>query len=329
MILAGDVGGTKTVLGLFEADGSGLRCITEERLSSRDHVALEDAIGEFLGASGSPEIASACFGIAGPVIEGRVRATNLPWELSVETLAKACGTSRVELLNDLQACAWGMLVLDDDCFEVLNEGGVHRSPGHIAVVAPGTGLGIGLLIWDGERHHPVATEAGHVDFAPQGEEQIALYRYLRDKLGGHVSTERILSGPGLVDVYRFLREQSGVPEPRTLTDRRRAGDDAAVISEAGLADQDPVCVRALQLFVEVLGAEAGNAALRTLTRGGVYLAGGIPPKILPALRGNRFLDAYLDKGRFRPLLADVRVAVCLESRAPLLGAAHRAHDLVR
>lgn len=326
MIVAGDVGGTKTLLGLFEPSDDGPRCLREVSIPSAEDAEFAEAVASFLRDAGSPEIEAGCFGIAGPVIDGRVYTTNLPWEVDEASLAEVCGAKRVELLNDLQAASLGMLVVDD--FAVLHGGRDADRPGTIAVVAPGTGLGVGILYWDGDRHHAIATEGGHVDFAPRDERQIALLRWLQRRHGGRVSTERVLSGPGFADLYQFLLEESGSDESSEVAAARERGDDvSAAVAEAGLAGRDDVCARTLALFASVLGAETGNAVLRVMATGGAFLGGGIPPKILPALQTDAFREAYLDKGRFRGLLQHVPVSVCLEPRAALYGAAQRALSL--
>lgn len=323
MILAGDIGGTKTVLALFEESQGVLRAAREETFPSREHARFGDLVSAFL-AKQRPALRAACFGVAGAVIGGRVRTTNLPWTLEENALAESLGARRVKLLNDLEATAYGMLFLAPEASVVLQPGAERGRRGHRAVIAAGTGLGEAMLYDDGAHFHPVASEGGHADFAPRTEQEIELLRFLRAKLGGHVSTERVLSGPGLRNVYDFLRRSEGVPEPGWLAERMREEDPSAVITQAALAEQDPVCSAALELFVSLYGAEAGNHALRCLALGGVWVGGGIAPKILPALRGGGFLAAFRDKGRFAKLLEGLEVRVALEPRTALLGAAHYA-----
>jgi glucokinase len=328
VILAGDVGGTKTVVAVYErADQGPLR---EARYASRDHDSLESVVERFL-AEEAPEargkLASACFGAAGPVVDGRIKTTNLPWMLTEEEIARSLGVRRAKLLNDLEAAAYGMLFLPDEQFEVLNPGRRPRGRGNLAVLAAGTGLGEGFLFWDGERHHPVGSEGSHGDFAPRDEEEIELLRWLQAE-HGHASWERVLSGRGTVDLYRFLRQRSGEPEPEWLARELAAGDPAAVVSQAGLEERDPVCVRTLERFASIYGGEAGNLALQYVALGGVVVGGGIAPKILPALRSGAFMQAFLDKGRFSDLLAGIHVAVALEPKAPIIGAAHYAERLL-
>lgn len=325
VILAGDVGGTKTALALFENGAAGLREIAAAEFDSRTHGSLAELAGGFLRAHSSPVPRAACFGVAGPVTDGQCRTTNLPWRLDEAGLASALGITRVRLFNDLQATAYGMLSLAPERWHVLNAG-VAR-PGTIAVIAAGTGLGTAVLYWDGRRHHPLPSEGGHVDFAPRTEREIALLGRLRQRWGGHVSCERVVSGPGLHAMYVALREAGGETEPEWLAVRLRGGDPSAVIAEIGLAGKEAVCAEALDVFVAAYGAAAGNLALTAFAVGGVFLGGGIAPKILPALCDGRFMAAFADKGRFGEWLRRVPVRVALEPRAALLGAARAAAEL--
>jgi glucokinase len=323
MILAGDIGGTKTNLALYESVGTELREVKSERYVSHEHASLQEMALRFLGTGPQITLDAACFGVPGAVIEGQCRTTNLPWFLDETELGPAIGAGRVKLLNDLEAMAYGMLYLKPEEQFVLNPGGPKRK-GNVAVIAAGTGLGESMLLWDGERYRPVASEGGHASFAPQSELEVELWHFLRKKFGGHVSCERVLSGPGFQNIYEFLRGRSGVPEPDWLTVNIRKGDASAAIGEAGLARSDPVCVATLELFCSIYGAEAGNLALKCLAVGGVYLGGGIAPKSLPALQSGHFMEAFTAKGRFASLLRDIPVIVALNPRAPLIGSAHFA-----
>jgi glucokinase len=323
MMLVGDVGGTKTVVALTERDGDAPRTVRQATYRSRDWGSLEDLVAEFLGGS-RPNLDAACFGVAGPVMDGRVRVTNLPWIVDAERLREATGAKRLALLNDVEATAYGMLFLGEHEFETLQRGTRPRFHGHVAVIAVGTGLGEALLAFDGEQHRPLPSEGGHADFAPRSDREFALLRFLGAELGGHVSVERVLSGMAIHDVYRFLRRESGAPEPSWLAERLAAGDRSAAVSQAGLAGEDPVCAETLRLFAGVYGAEAGNLALRSVTCGGVLLGGGVAPKILPVLRSGAFLEAFLDKGRLRPFLETLEVSVALDSNTALLGCARWA-----
>ena len=323
-ILAGDLGGTKTLLALYHAKGDRFALLRDETYPSRGHHSFEEILEAFL-AVGRPEtIDAACFDVAGPVVEGRVKTTNLPWLLDERALATKLGTPRVKLLNDLEATAYGMLHLPAADLACLHPGASPVRPGHIAVIAAGTGLGEAYLFWDGKDHHPIASEGGHADFAPRTDVEVGLLRWLREKIGGHVSYERVLSGPGLFSVYAYLRDSGAAPESEALKAELQTGGDAsAAVSRAALERNDALASRALDLFCELYGAEAGNMALRCLTSGGVYLGGGIAPKILPALQRG-FAKGYLDKGRFEGWLREVPVFVSLEPRTALLGAAHYA-----
>jgi len=321
MILAGDVGGTKTVIGLFEQAGDRLQAVREETFPSKSYATLEAILDRFLSGGSGPALRSACFGVAGPVIEGKSKTTNLPWELDEPTLEKALQVPRAKLLNDLEAAAYGMLHLDPTDLCVLQPG--LKRQGNIAVIAAGTGLGQAILYWDGAHHHPIASEGGHADFAPHTDSEMELWIYLRREFG-HVSCERLLSGPGLFNLYRFLRDSGYATEPEWLRQRIAQGDPGTVISQIGLAGEHPLCTRALDLFSSVYGAEAGNLALKALAVGGVYVAGGIAPKILPRLQDGAFIHAFTDKGRLSDLMRSIEVKVALNPRAPLIGAAHYA-----
>jgi len=325
MILAADVGGTKTALGLFDDHGGGLTAVRERVLSSREFPAFESLVKAFLADGPSTVLTTACFGVAGPVVQGRAVTTNLPWELDEQRLAAAIRVKRVKLLNDLEAMAHGALAVPSSSLLTLQPG--QPREGNLAVVAAGTGLGEAMLVWDGARYVVMASEGGHVDFAPRTDVEIALLRFLHLRFG-RVSYERVLSGPGLHNIYMFLRETGGAPEPAWLTERFAHGDPAAVISEAALEGADPTCVGALDLFVSIYGAEAGNLALKALAVGGVFLGGGIAPKLATRLTADdTFLRAFRDKGRLAKLMTVIPVKVILDPRVGLLGAARVAHAL--
>ncbi len=325
-ILAADVGGTKTVLGIFESAEQGLEPVAEATFASGVHGSLEELLDHFLAAHRAVELRAACFGVAGTVIDGRSDLIHVPWQLEEAALARAAGAPRVVLLNDVEAAAYGMLTLGDGERALLNAAS-PQPQANIAVTAAGTGLGESFLCWDGERYRASATEGGHANFAPRTEQEIDLLRFLRDDFGGHVSTERVLSGPGLHNIYRFVRQCSPETEPRWISERMAEEDPGAVISELALESKDAVCAESLELFVSIYGAEAGDIALRYLALGGVFIGGGIAPKILPALQTNAFMRAFVDKGRYSELVAGIPVWVSLEPRAPLLGAAHYALSL--
>jgi glucokinase len=322
VILAGDVGGTKTALGLFQREAGGtLTVLREATLPSRDFASLELAVRQFLAAAPTVAIGAACFGVAGPVVVGRVVTTNLPWVLDEAGLARDIPVARVRLLNDLEATAHGVLALPDSALFTLQQG--RAQAGNLAVIAAGTGLGEAFIVREGDHVVVVASEGGHSDFAPRTDLEINVLRALRTEFG-RVSYERLVCGPGLVNVYRFLRRAGGAPEPAWLAARMAAEDPATVITEVGLERGDAVCVATLDMFVAVYGAEAGNLALKVLAVGGVFVAGGIAPRLRTRLADGAFMGAFRDKGRFSPLLAQIPVHVVLEPRTALLGAARVA-----
>jgi glucokinase len=322
LILAGDVGGTKTQLGLFKHSAGNLELVRDHRYATADFKSLEAVCADFLGGAA---VNAACAGVPGPIIDGRGHATNIPWELSNALLSRALNGAPVRLLNDLAAIAYGMVNLKPNDFTVLHRAENPPAHGNIAVIAAGTGLGESSLVWEESqnKYYAVASEGGHSDFAPHGAEQIDLLRFLTAEFG-HVSYERVLSGPGLSNVYRFLRRESGVAEPAWLTDEIAKGDHAAAVSDAALAGRDPVCVHALTMFCDIYGSEAANLALKVLALGGVYLGGGIAPKILPMLTTGSFANGFLSKGRLNEILKRIEVRVSLNPATGLLGAAHYA-----
>jgi glucokinase len=318
MILAGDIGGTNARLAYFQSQNGRLRLVSEKVFPSREHHEFGEIVGKFLHESGTRPQA-ACFGIAGPVRNGRVETSNLPWVIEQSRLADEFQLPSTILINDLEATAWGIGALGQGDLVSLND---VSGPviGNQAVVAPGTGLGEAGLFWDGNRHHVFACEGGHTDFAPRSEAQIQLLRFLTARFG-HVSYERILSGPGLVNVYEFLREAGCEKESSAVASAMQTGDPAAAISRAALESSDPLAEKALDLFVAVYGAEASNLGLKAMATGGLFLAGGISPKILPKLKGPSFMQAFLDKGRMRHLVEAMPVHVVINEKVGLLGAA--------
>ena len=321
MILAGDIGGTNARLAYFQPQNGHLRLVSERVFPSREHSELGEIVAQFLDDSGEhPE--SACFGIAGPVRNGRVETSNLPWIVEQSRLAKQIHLPATLLINDLEASAWGIGALADGDLVPLNRVS-GPAVGNQAVIAPGTGLGEAGLFWDGSRHQVFACEGGHTDFGPQGDLQIELVRFLKARFG-HVSYERVLSGPGLVNVYEFLREYGCAKESSEFAAALKQGDPAAVISHAALNGTEVLAEKALDLWISVYGAEAANLALKVMATGGIFLAGGISPKILAKLKGSAFMSAFVDKGRLRPLLESIPVQVITNDKAGLLGAARCA-----
>ncbi len=320
MILAGDIGGTNARLAYFQPQNGDLHLVSERVFPSREYGELGEIVSKFLqGTATMPEVA--CFGIAGPVHNGRVETSNLPWVIEQSRLAKQIQMPATFLINDLEASAWGIGALNSQDLTSLNS--VAPAVGNQAVIAPGTGLGEAGLFWNGSQHQVFACEGGHADFAPQGELQIELLQFLASRYW-HVSYERILSGPGLVNVYEFLRGKSCANEPAGFTEHLAKGDAAAIISHAALNGTNRLAEQALDLWISVYGAEAGNLGLKAMATGGMFLGVGISPKILPKLTGPLFMNAFLEKGRLRPLLESIPVQVIVNDKAGLLGAARCA-----
>ncbi|HEX4499469.1 MAG TPA: glucokinase [Thermoanaerobaculia bacterium] len=332
MILAGDVGGTKTDLGLFEREGEGLRLVRSDKfhspafpgLSAVVHAFLDGALSE--GDSPPGPLEAACFGIPGPVVGNRASTPNLAWVVDGAALSADLQVSPVALINDLVATAEGIPLLGPEELAVLQEGSGEPA-GNRALLAAGTGLGMALLPRVGERWVPLPSEGGHADYPPRTEDEIDLLRHLRERFG-RVSAERVLSGPGLAHLYDFLRDVRKLPEVPAVREALGRGEDPGqVVGEAAMTGACDLCSRALDLFVAAYGALAGNLALLGTATGGVYLGGGIAPKILPRLKAGPFLQAFVAKGRFVPYLEKVPVRVIMNDRAALLGAARHAASL--
>jgi len=353
VILAADIGGTKTNLALFDWKTERVDPERQRTFYNQDYASFDDILTEFLeppeptlskdtevgGPSessesarpaepvGTPHIEAACFGIAGPVIDNRCQATNLPWIVDGAELAKRFALPRVRLLNDLEATAYGLLVLRPDEVEVLNPGSPPKNKTTIALLAAGTGLGESILFWDGSNYHPMASEGGHADFAPNSDLEIDLLRYLRSSYL-HVAWERVCSGAGLHNIYEFLRDTKK-NEPTWVAERLKVGDPAAVIAEIGLSKGAEICVQALDLMTSIYGAEAGNLALKALSLSGLYVGGGIGPKLLPKLKEGGFMRAFLNKGRYKRLMNGIPVRVIMNEKTALLGAASAGSRMVR
>ena len=317
MILAGDVGGTKVYLALYDFVDGKLKHTREERYPAKNYTGLQEIVKEFLAAD---KVTAACFGVPGPVRDGRLRLTNLPWTLDSRELSANLGIQHVFLINDLEANGYGIAELASNQIYTLNEG----DPGHIgnrALLAAGTGLGECFLAWNGRIHLPFPSEGGHADFAPRNEDEIDLLRFLKQKYNGRISFERVVSGMGLTNIYEFLREVRGLDEPNWLAERIAGEDPNAVITELALAAKSEICEKSLDMFVSAYGAEAGNLALKILSVGGLYVGGGIAPRIIERLKDGLFMKAFTDKGRLSQLLVNMPVRIILESRAALMGAA--------
>jgi glucokinase len=317
MILAGDVGGTKVHLALYDFINGKLEYSRDERYPAKEYNGLEEIVKEFLSAD---KVTAACFGVPGPVRDGRLRLTNLPWTIDSRELSADLGIEHVFLINDLEANGYGVAELAADQIYTLSEGDASQI-GNRALLAAGTGLGEGLLIWNGHSHTPYPSEGGHTDFAPRNEDEIDLLRFLKQKYNGRISCERVVSGMGLTNIYYFLREVRGIDEPAWLAERIASEDPNAVITELALAAKSEICEKALDMFVSAYGSEAGNLALKLLSVGGVYIGGGIAPRILEKLKDGTFMKAFTDKGRLSQLLVNTPVRVILESKTALMGAA--------
>jgi glucokinase len=321
MILAGDIGGTHARLAFFQAKNGHLKLVSETSFASREYSGLEAIVSTFLDKE-RLGVDAACFGIAGPVRNGRAEVSNLPWVVESSRLARETKVGSTFLINDLEASAWGIGILGVDDLLTLNDG-AHAGQGNQAVIAAGTGLGQAGMFWDGRQHHVFACEGGHTDFGPRTELETELLKYLRAKFG-RVSYERLLSGPGLVNIYQFLRDTGRGEEPGWLKEKLAVGDPAATISSAALSGRSELCEQALDIFVSIYGAEAGNLGLKFLATGGVFVSGGIAPKILPKLKDGKFQQAFLEKGRMRPLLEAMPVRVIVNENTGLFGAARCA-----
>jgi len=317
VILAGDVGGTKTSLALYRREARGLLRERMATYRSREHESFDSILRDFLRGGGSVE--RACVGAAGPIENGRCRLTNLDWEVDEASLRRTLGVRGAYLINDLQATASSLPFLQASDRATLQKGETDPA-GNMAVLAAGTGLGEGFLVGSGAGYIPLASEGGHVDFAPRDDREMRLHAFLRAK-HGRASVERVLSGPGLYDVYRFLREVEGMAEEPGIAAEVSGMEPQRAIVQHGLAGGAGACAETVRIFCSLYGAEAGNLALQYLPTGGVSLGGGIAPATLPALQVGEFLAAFLDKGRMRNLLSRVPVMVILDPAAPLLGAA--------
>ena len=318
MILAGDVGGTKVHLALYDFTNGKLAHKRENRFPAKEYGGLEAIVKEFLG---SDQASAACFGVPGPVRDGRLRLTNLPWTLDSRELSASLGIQHVFLINDLEANGYGIAELQPDQIYTLSEGDPSQI-GNRALIAAGTGLGEGLLTWNGRLHIPYPSEGGHADYAPRNEDEIDLLRYLKQKYNGRISWERVISGMGMTNIFEFLRDVRGMEVSRDLAEKIEVAHDGnAVITEMALAGKSEICEKTMDMFVSAYGAEAGNLALKILSVGGLYIGGGIAPRILEKLKDGTFMKAFADKGRLSQLLINMPVRVILESRAAVLGAA--------
>ncbi len=324
MILAGDVGGTKVHLALYNFAEGKLVQLREEKFPAAEYACLDDVVKAFLSKGKEPmqDIVASCFGCPGPVRDGRLKLTNLPWTLDARDLQHVTGVEHIFLINDLEANGYGIPELGKNQVFTLHEGD-PAGVGHRGLLSAGTGLGESVLAWDAKlrRHTPIASEGGHVDFAPRTDLEIALLTYLRRTLNGRVSFERVVSGLGIRNVYTFLRDDQKMEEPDWLRERMANEDPNAVIGTCAEEGTSPICVETMNLFAAAYGAKAGNLALTVLASGGIYLGGGIAPKVLKLMQNGVFTEAFLDKGRMRPILEEVPVRIILDDTCALLGAA--------
>ena len=334
MILAGDVGGTKVHLALYNFESGKLKPVRDQKYPAAEHASLDEVVLKFLAEDpasedGDPQtslehhgVVAACFGCPGPVRDGRIKLTNLPWSLDARSMVKELDIEHIFLINDLEANGYGIPELRADSVFTLHRADA-TAVGHRGLISAGTGLGEALLIWDGHlrRHTPIPSEGGHCDFAPRTDREVDLLQYLRRTLDGRVSFERVVSGIGIKNIYAFLRDDQGMEEPAWLRDRLASEDPNAVIGSCAEDGSSPICFETMQIFSAAFGAEAGNVALKVLSTGGIYLGGGIAPKALKTLQNGAFTEAFLDKGRMRPILEGMPVRVILDDTCALLGAA--------
>jgi glucokinase len=323
MIIAGDIGGTKTNVALFEANGSEVGpVLRQQKFPSGGYDSLEAILKEFIGDT-ELKVTGACFGIAAPVIHGHAKTPNLNWTVSADSLAEVLKIDRVGLINDLEATAFGIPSLSSAQLLTLNAGS-PRPDGHRALIAAGTGLGMAGIFYRQGQYYPLASEGGHSDYAPHEPMEIELLKYLKEKFGRHVSWERVLSGPGLFNIYSFLRNRGDFEESAELAERIQSGDKAAAVCEAALGSKSELATKALDMFVDSYGAAAGNLALLMMATGGLYIGGGIAPKIAEKLKDGMFMRAFIDKGRLSSVLTNIPVHVILEDKTALFGAARDA-----
>jgi len=321
MILAGDVGGTKVHLALYNFVGGKLVPVRDHKFPASQFASLDDVVKAFLtDPEEKKQIVAATFGCPGPVKDGRLKLTNLPWTLDARLLTKTLGIEHIFLINDLEANGFGIPELAPESLFLLHAGD-PGAVGNQGLIAAGTGLGEALLIWDGKKHRPIPSEGGHCDFAARNVREIALLNYLHRTLNGRVSFERVVSGLGIKNVYAFLRDVEKLDEPAWLKQRLAAEDPNAVIGQCAEDGSSSICFETMSIFAAAYGAETGNIALKVLATGGMFLGGGIAPKILKTLQNGAFTQAFLDKGRLSPLLQAIPVRVILDDTCALLGAA--------
>ena len=320
VVLAADVGGTKINLALFQIKDGELFLLKEQSFPTKTYKSVVEIVRKFYKGD-SPSIDGICLGVAGPVTQGRVHGTNFPWAIDSEEIGRELHIRSVSLINDMEANAYGLAALQEKDFDTLKYG--PNIPGNATLISPGTGLGEAGLFWDGSHYHPFATEGGHCDFSPRNDSDVEIWQYLQQKYG-HVSWERLISGPGIYDIYLLLRRISGEIEAQWLKNQIAQGDSSAVITKTALENKDPVCVETLELFIRFLAIEAAQLALKFKATGGVYIGGGILPKIIKRMNREIFYGNFVQSGRLNSLLQMVPVKVILNEKTALLGAAYYA-----
>ena len=325
MVLAADIGGTKSNFAVFKKVDDEIVTVLEFQIESNRFNLFKDLLNEVKSKIGENPVEAVCFGVAGPVIAGDCKTTNLPWDIKKDELATFFNTKKVKILNDLESTAYGMLYLSDDEFVNLNKE-AKKIDGNIAVIAAGTGLGEAILYFDGESFNPIATEGGHTDFAPTTIQQDELLKWLRTKYTEHVSFERVLSGPGVSTIYDFLVQSNFAKEPKEIKELDKNSDKSAMISHCAFNNYDSLCLETLRLFSEIYGAEAGNLALKSMSLGGVYIGGGVAPKILPVIENGTFFESFINKGRFGNMLKNIPIKLSLNQKTALIGASRYAFD---
>src|SRR5213080_4019738 len=319
MILAGDIGATRVLLAAYQNEGSQLQCVVQRLYKTQDHSGIAEVLKDFVNTEGVP-VHAACFGVAGPVRAGKSKISNLEWTIDSRELASQLKLGSVGLLNDLEAYAYGVDALASTDFITLSEG-AEDSEGNRVVISARTGLGVAGLYWDGFRHHPFACEGGHSDFAPRNDLEVELLQYLLKKYG-RISCERILSGPGIKNIYDFLRDTKKEDEPQWLREQiSGAPDPPALISQIALENKSSICDRTLSIFVSIYGAETGNCALHFMATGGIFIGGSIAAKIVPKMKDPIFMQSFLNKGRMEPLLKEMPVKIVLNDDSGIIGAA--------
>jgi len=319
MILAGEIGGTRTRLAAFDKDGSKLQLVVEKSYPSQEHNNLSEVVSGFVKTEGIA-VHTACFGVAGPVQRGRSKISNLPWIIDSRDLAKLLKLDTVGMINDLEAYAYGIDGLDSKDFVTLNQGS-EDAEGNRAVISARTGLGVAGLYWDGYRHHPFGCEGGHSDFAPRNELEREMLTYLQKKYD-HISYERILSGPGIKNIYDFLRDSKRAEEPAWLKDQMAAAaDPPALISQLAAQGKAPICDQTMSVFVSIYGAETGNVALNFMSTGGIFVGGSVAAKNVAKMKDPVFMQSFLGKGRMESLLKEMPVTIVLNDNSGLIGAA--------